>query len=161
MKKTLIAAVLSFTLLSCQSNEQKAKDLIEKHLSETLHDYDSYQSVKWGELDSAFTVALFSVPEMSVIDDKIRYWEGQLDTSIIGVSEDGEVYDISPEDSVAFYKSKYDSIESIFTPEHIGWEIDHTYRAKNLNGAYRLTTTRYYFNLELDSVLYSSDEKEE
>lgn len=104
MKKTLIAAVLSFTLLSCQSNEQKAKDLIEKHLSETLHDYDSYQSVKWGEL----------IP-------------------IKSISEDGQ--------------SDIDS-----------WRITHTFRAKNLNGAYRLTTIRYTLSPSLSSVF---DEEEE
>lgn len=160
MKKTLIAAVLSFTLLSCQSNEQKAKDLIEKHLSETLHDYDSYQSVKWGELDSTFSTYL-TTEEGYKASKSFTFYVRQCREID---NEEGEFYaKLRSEylDSARLYKSIMDSLERAFVPQHDGWGMDHTYRAKNLNGAYRLTTTRYYFNLELDSVLYSSGEKEE
>ena len=55
MKKMLFLLMALGLVIGCTSPEKEAQKLITKHLQETLNDWDSYESVKFSSLDSAFT----------------------------------------------------------------------------------------------------------
>lgn len=156
MKRKIIAiVVLGLSLASCQTNESKAKSLVEEYLSKTLNDYDSYQSVEWSSLDSVFSPFLASEEGQNTLErfqSFLRLYED-------AKNGEGDIFHrrIDYLDSAGIYKRKLDSLEAAFVPEHIGWQITHTYRAKNLNGAYRLAKDIFYFSMDLDSVMGTED----
>ncbi len=53
MKKNIFL-VIFICLVSCKSKEDKAKEAIKQFLFENLHDFKSYETVKFEKLDSAF-----------------------------------------------------------------------------------------------------------
>lgn len=56
---TIFLLIISFALFNCnQSNEEKAKEAIKTYLNENLNDMSTYESVKFGQLDTTMILDL-------------------------------------------------------------------------------------------------------
>ena len=119
-----------------RTNEDKAKESIESYLKESMNDWDSYEFVDMGYLDSLYNV---NGEKISEIEFEVNY---RLDTmsyadmmnslSEIGAKEEAEVY-----------KDKLDSlIRTKYDKEFIGWETNFTFRGSNKFGAKVINTLK-------------------
>lgn len=166
-KLLLIAVIVSF--VACSSPENRAKKLVKQRLKETLHDWNSYENVKFGTLDSVYTT-VFDNSEYVAIADEFTATARELsslmddyeiyrDLGYLFASKRKSVYDRIMErgnicDSLKF---KMDSIKKVFIPVFKGWSIDHSFRANNLAGHKGIHHARYYFDKELTKIVDSKD----
>lgn len=152
MKKICILLLASILFYACgeKTNEDRAKESIERYLKESMNDWDSYEFVDMEYLDSLFNI---NGEKISEIEFEVNY---RLDTmnyasmmnslSEIGAKEEAEVY-----------KDKLDSlIRTKYNKEFVGWETDFTFRGNNKLGAKVINTLRvqldkYFF---IDNVEY-------
>ncbi len=165
----LFAAIACAAFVGCSNPEKHAQKLVKQQLKETLHDWNSYESVKFGSLDSVYTTVLENpeyktmsdefvelVNEMrSAMDDYKRY----KDMGYLFASERKAAFDKMTEcnNICEPLKFKMDSIENIFVPEFKGWSIDHSFRANNLAGHKGIHHERYYFDKEITQIVDSED----
>lgn len=185
MKKQLLTLlVASAALLGCKTNEDKAKKAIEKSLSETMHDFKSYESVKFGKLDSTFS-AYYDDPSYkkksnaaSLLLDSVNKVHETLQ-SLIEVNErsaitysdwyKGSDFDMRERKAIKRNRTNskilLDSLDRImialkqdsaaFKPSFTGYKISHTFRGKNSNGATIINSKDFYLNKGIDSVIKS------
>lgn len=153
------------SFFSCNpSNEKRAKDIIDHQLQVSLHDYDSYESVEFGTLDSTFS----SVSDLSEYNNAISKAEnfkeqgkskiedanlyGQFESMYrkqIEYARDGKAL----LDSAMYYLKIAEKIDSTFVPEFVGWEMTHTFRANNANGNKVIAHRKFYFDKEISRII--------
>jgi len=164
MKKIIyLSLVISvFTLVSCNSNEKKAKKLIKDYLSKNLNDASSYEPVEFSKLDSTFSSFYFSSEGQKLTEKEEFAHNRAFDLSIEDVLEENPKI----QDSIRIYKQieetskkAYEEKELTYVGEFNGWKMTHKYRAKNGLGAMILGTTNYTFDKELTVVKSASNEK--
>lgn len=175
MKKLLLLGVLiiSIMLVSCSSNEKKAQNLIKEHLKETLHDWDSYESVKFSSLDSVYTTVFDNPLYIVYVDKYIEYakalkklmkevesYDGMSSSWAISRQTAALNKAQSSLDSTNYYKPKMEEIELNFKPEFKGWEMEHSFRANNAGGNKVIGHYRYYFDKDITKIVNSEDASE-
>lgn len=157
---------MALLVISCSpSNEKKAQKLIGQTLKGTLHDYSSYEPVKFGTLDSVFTSiieddAYYSVE--SKLEEYTRKGESALNEADMYSEMKGSYYDkkydnamkaaLSYQDSIKLLKPIIDSLEKSFVPQHVGWRMKHTFRSNNAMGAKTLGTMMFFFDIDLNKI---------
>lgn len=144
-KSSLALVLISLvTLIGCSSPEKKFKKAIKEELRLTLHDFKSYEPVQFGKLEVAESIYT-DLPIVSEYLDK-----SEADLKLVHEYNDkADIYDnsysrdeywyysrLSSEalNSAKKYLEKIDSIKLHFKPTVIGWQMAHTFRAKNLGG---------------------------
>lgn len=177
MKIDVLIIALLIILSSCSSPVKKAKKAIKEKLKVTLHDFKSYETVKFGTLDSLFS-DVTSSSGYEVLKLKHEAWIKQAEKEYKADQEeiqkaiyDGNSshipiineYSLAPrcKDSAQVYAVKMQVFENSYKPRFIGWSMTHLYRAKNLTGNYRLANESFYFDKELIKVIGSIDMSEE
>lgn len=172
----ILLLVISFT--SCfESKEGKAKNLIKKHLKETLNDYDNYSAVSYSAVDSLFTK--WTLPE------ELRPTVKELAQCAENLNKSGGYQNITSTSNGDYHLKtlnnffgKNASAESIkkvekwkqlwtefkhhqdiieeskknFKPKFIGWKMTHKYRAKNQYDATILQNRQFSFNEDITQV---------
>lgn len=138
---------LLFCMAACSSPEKTAQKLVKDYLKENLKDPSSYQSAKFGQLDSTYSEFVLDEDCVEkelkpIIEESERYMKhGDFEKAIDKAEE------------VAIKRKELQvKKRSEFVPEFIGWSISHTYRAKNGFGALDISTDTFYFNKELTEV---------
>jgi hypothetical protein len=144
-------------LASCsKSKEDIAKSLIKENLKTTLNDFNSYEPVEFGKLDTSFSkLDLFNEEmELKKLNDKvdeIALNKYDLDRTIKDIQADKE--------SLILIQKANDSISKLienkkknFKPQLAGFKMKHTLRAKNALGATILQTYTFYFSEDLTKV---------
>ncbi|MBK5722488.1 hypothetical protein JGH11_16565 [Dysgonomonas sp. Marseille-P4677] len=149
------ACVLIFS--SCQSKEDKAKELVKDDLYKTLHDFGSYEPIEWTELKPTYDVS----KEPKERRDTLLYY-GMKRMMLESFSGgDGmlkeESYVGEYEQKRKRYKTIEDSIQALMPIK--GYTINHTYRANTLGGNKRISTVRYDFDAELTKAVKKEEEK--
>lgn len=166
MKKLITALILTTALAGCiRSKQQKAEALVKKYLDSSLNDPHSYESVKFGKLDT-FNTRLqdnynykITIKLIAQIQDEFDEWKLK-NPDFDGISDLGDsrakylikMNDFYSNQSIAEMKVR-DSISMAFKPSFGGWAIDHTYRAKNGFGALGLQTDTFVLDSGLTKVL--------
>jgi hypothetical protein len=144
---------MTFLIVSCSpSNEKKAQKLIGLKLNETLHDFSSYESVKFGSLDTIYTSLLENDEYYNALQ-KLDFYKTMIELSIGAPSP--SVY--SNPDSIAFYSKIIDSLEKSFVPQQIGWRMIHTFRSNNAMGNKTIGHYLYTFDLDITKISESRD----
>lgn len=158
-------------MFSCSSKkqpEEKARKLIKDHLYETLHDYKSYEPIKFGKLDSTFTSfkddAAYAAARKT-FDSLLDASEEHLDqakrySSVYLYGNTGRKFLTEAEqcnDMAGPIAIWLDSFKANFKGKFNGWSMTHSYRAKSLGGNLGISHDRYYFNIAIDSLLESRD----
>lgn len=135
MKKLLTLLLITISgfafITGCQkSNENKAKELIKKHLSTTMNDFKSYEPVEFSKLDSA----------MTEFDE-----EDFLNTDTLAIFSQSEIE--------LLLKKNRDN----FKPKFEGYKMSHRFRGKNALGALVINESNYYFDPEISKIIKSVD----
>ena len=149
-------------VVGCSSPEKEAQKLIAKHLQETLDDWDSYESVKYSGLDSAFT-SIVDNQEWSDIPDKMKRFSERansyrrLSQSYAALSRKTEEsnYDkLAAEcsDSIDYYFKKFKEMDSLFIPEFDGWSMIHVYRTNDNMGIKKLKREKFTFDPAITKI---------
>jgi len=163
-------SILLVTSFACSktSPEEKAKKLIKDHLYVTLHDFKSYEPVKFDKLDSNYTSYL--------TDPQYKRWKKKYDEFIDESRRAHEMAGIyagsyylasyykkymkqasTAMDSASILLDKITDLAKNFKHEFIGWRMSHSYRSKNLQGNLGIHHYEYYFDKELTKVVDHED----
>lgn len=173
MKKLLLVLLLVLICTSCNSPEDKAKSLIKESLKESLHDWSSYESVKFGPLDSVYTkiednsyyiecctkLLLYNqkceeaLSEIKIYDDLYSYWASNNRSRLLA---DAKEY----LDTVNKYQPICKQLIDDFKPEFSGWKMQHSYRANNAAGNKVIGHYMYYFNKDITEIVKQEDVSE-
>lgn len=188
MKKYYLGlAVLVFVLalVGCKSKEDKALELIDKEMFQTLYDYDSYQPVET-KLDSAFTQYLMddeiraNAIDLAALSELRKEYEEEADEAETTM----EIWEDSYYSRDRYYKAKKEFVEatvkriecmskelnsmkslykgiSEFEKEFCGWEVTHKFRCKSKGGSSLLTTYHYIVDEKVENIIYQWDEEDE
>ena len=177
MKSNVCFLILILFLVSCSSPEGKARNAIKEKLKMTLNNFKSYESVKFGTLDSLFSDVTTS-SEYEALKTKRESWiklaeeekkadEEKIQTALKNGNPHHipiiKEFSLMPRclDSAEAYLNKLKSVEKSYKPRFIGWSMTHLYRAKNLAGNYKLNNESFYFDKELSKVVGTIDMLEE
>lgn len=149
MKKILLLTISVITLLSCgQSNEEKAKGLIESHLKETMKDWSSYEPVNYSPLDSTFN-EYKNTPEGAKIQLEVSKLQLQSDSLRYIHDLKGALKSIEKAIELdSIYKVNAKSYKGYFN----GWQMIHKYRGNNSYGAKTIATTAFFFDKDITKI---------
>jgi hypothetical protein len=168
--KVLLICILGIAFIGCSTltNEGEAKKLIKNHLFETLHDFKSYESIKFGKLDSAFSRA----------NQQPEYIRGKAVFDSLNTAADEYLSTAKIYAGLSFVTNKaaraakeatkvvslMDSLAKVqtallysFKPQFIGWKMEHSFRANNLSGNMSIHHEIFYFDKKLAVVLDTDD----
>jgi hypothetical protein len=149
MKKIyFLLALALFYACAEKTKEDKAKESIEKYLKVSMNDWDSYEFVDIGYLDSVFLV---NNKKISNIDFSYQYRQDSLMNAI----ELEMALEKNDQEEVAYYKNILDSlVTNKFNKEFIGWETNFTFRGNNKLGAKVINTIKVQLdkNFIIDNV---------
>lgn len=150
MKQLIFAfSVCAFILSSCQSKEDKAKELVKDDLYKSLHDFSSYEPVEWTELKPTYDASKESKERKDALIDlsmELSMHESGLLSSLREEKYKGEF-----EEKRQQAQKSLDSIHTLMPIK--GYTINHTYRANTLGGNKKINTIRYDFDTDLTKVV--------
>jgi hypothetical protein len=155
MKKLLLLLFPLAVACHTKTPDEKMKEGIKTYLSTTMHDFKSYEPVDYKKTDSVYTSYLTTDRASALLDSLKLYnklWEAI-------IKEAREYTYTSPTTGLRLlkqgraYQAKIDSVNKIIDSEKTtfvkrfnGYEMAHTFRGKNMNGATIITTKRFYFD---------------
>lgn len=170
--------ILSINLIGCSNPEKRARHLIKQELKETLHDWDSYESVKFSGLDSMYTTVFdnidyaFAYKKDSVfrllydINTKSAE-ENSYKAVVSNTISDREFYKEMAQmsrnaisknlDSIQFYSSIIDSIQCGFKPVLKSLCMLHSFRCNNAGGHKTIHHYRFVLDENISKILYSEN----
>lgn len=164
MKKLLLCFALMPLFIACKkSPENQAKFLIEEKLKKTLHDYKSYEIVEFGKLDSSFTI-FEELPHIKKEYDRVDEFNKEASDNLDLAKIYSDSYYLQDtfnkymkiaqraNDSARSILKRIDVQHSKFKSEFNGWAMNHSFRAKNLNGNLGIHHYTYYFNSDLTEI---------
>ena len=125
MKIFTFIFTLTLILFTACSQEYKAKKAIREELNSTLPDFKSYEPIKFGKLEVGYS-RYIDLPEVKNFRNVGR--------------------------SLFAYQTFLDSVRSEFSPEVIGWQMLHSYRAKNDAGKFEIHHDLLVLDNELSKV---------
>lgn len=144
-------------VISCKqkSREDLMKDGIKEYLSKTMHDFKSYEPVEFKKPDSTYTNYLTSDRGQALYDSIDNYNKLQEDLLTrakeytytaprvaLEILKEGRVYNAIADSLIKIR----DKEKADFIKKFNGYEMLHSFRGKNMNGATILTTKRFYFD---------------
>jgi hypothetical protein len=163
--RVLICYILCYALIGCtMSKEKKAEDLIKEELSISIHDFASYEPVKFGRLDSGFTdikqdlkyIALNSaVKRYSAASDRYTLLRSQSSDPNEIMAYVGLIKKYT--DSMLIAEKEENDIATNYKPTFNGWVMMHSFRSKNTLGAFVQQHYVFHFDPELTKVTGKED----
>ena len=163
MKRVYVSLCIILLLFSCsKSPEEMAQSLIQDHLKNTMKDWSSYESVKFGSLDSAFTIyadTQEAILEMRKIDSVKKIVNDFQDKSNGDVCAALKVQLL---DSAIYYNDvakklfdEYSRKLNSFKGAFDGWKMEHTFRGNNSYGAKTIGVVLFYFDKNITKITSS------
>lgn len=154
MQRMLIIMIAAFAC-SPQSNEELIKKNIRSYLSKSMHDYNSYEAVDFGKIDTAYTDYSENPRYQSLMDSVKTY--GELSDKMLEAARQSIYSSKTASRSYLNQADRYnkiaDSINKIiekennsFKPVFKGYSIVHSFRGKNPNGALVLTDKKFFLD---------------
>jgi len=171
MRTFIIACIVCLFALSCSvSNEKKAKRLIKLQLEETLHDWSTYEPVKFGTLDSVFTTyeddSLYFIVNsqyesyMEKTNESLadmKSYAGMYSTYYKVLYSYAEAKTNMFLDSARTYAPMVDSIRIHYIPLFKGWSMTHSFRSNNAMGNKTIGHFQYFFDIDITKITDSKD----
>jgi hypothetical protein len=166
-----LSAIIVFFLLSCKQKPREVivKDNIKSYLAKSMHDFKSYEPVQYGAIDSIYSSYHKSERNKELTDLFHKYHKDgeealQKAESNFYINRSlGKYYSDMGKD----FGQKLDSITKImkkeskgFNPQFVGYEVLHSFRGKNVNGATVLSTEYFILDSALN-VISTEEYKEE
>lgn len=146
--KTYLIFLFSLLLCSCHSpsNKEIAQNKVNDYL---IKEKNSYESILFGELDSAFT-SVKNTSEYERNNNLSKIYE-LYSHNFLNNIDDVNQLDIYS-DSMKYFNTICDSLELIFNPEFIGWKIQHIYKYKNSKNELVVDNHDYFFDESLQTI---------
>jgi hypothetical protein len=168
---SILFLALAFLLCSCLSLEDKAKKTIKENLKLTLDDYKSYEPVQYGKLEYAMSIWA-DAPEVTNLLKKETYYitkcqeykaKYELYSFDVLGKDFSKYFELSGVylDSADLIDEKIKTFETGFVPQRIGWQMTHTFRAKNKDGNFALNKYLFIFDKNMTRVIKAADLSEE
>lgn len=166
MKYLMFFLLMLLFLTSCQkSNEDIAKELIKQSLKENLDDWNSYESVSYGALDSVFSLMETdsTINDVELVLKRLERSFGISSSMLSMWKEDtvryAQAYNeeflkwSSLNDSVSYYKTLVENLKSNYQPRFEGFVMMHKFRANNENGVKQIFGMNFYIDSTLNKVV--------
>lgn len=185
MKRLIYLLAIALALSSCnKSDEAKINALIKNDLSETMHDFNSYEPIST-ELDSIFDAAYFdervwtlskqiveNLKELEIIGSEIEQFRFDMELARInGTRSKKEELIKKGDELLANMKLKIDenkqlrdSIHSINEKSgHVfyGYLCNHRFRCNNAMGNKILANAGYFINSDCTKIVYRIFDEED
>ncbi len=175
MKKKYFLVTIALVLVGCSTPERRAQGLIKAHLKENLHDFGSYESIKFGELDSVYTTVLDNSEytmamylydafeesrkeSLAKVNKYLDYVSFYGDNEYVKDDLHAELQHLNQlTDSTTLFLRTMAKIEKDFIPSFKGWSMSHTFRANNAMGAKIMSHKEYIFDKDITRVLSEKD----
>lgn len=156
MKKILLLLIMGDFLSSCTTKpivtrEQKIDTLVNHYLDTTLNDPKSYESVKFGKIDTIYTsfsddASFYKLPDNS-LDLRTKDLTSNFD--LYEARKTNGYYDkIDKRNELAV-----DSFKKVYKPKIKCLQVEHTYRAKNGFNALTMHTTGFNIDTALTKII--------
>ena len=182
----LIISVLAIIMVSCQSKEEKAAELIKKELAKTLYDFDSYQPIEtivteakmtmyndttcWNKaIEIAYTMKTVSkyIEESNEAKERMDIWQPSYYSSTYSINQyhkyKEEYEEKMTEAQVEFSYIKdvaadlKKMITKLDTSKVIGWNVKHSFRCKTKGGYSDICEYRYVIDKDFKTILLRED----
>lgn len=160
-------SVLLFLFSCSKSPEETSQFLIQDYLKNTMKDWESYESVKFGSLDSAFTIytdtqeSIFEMKKIDSINNISSDFQNRANENISAALK------VELLDSAIFYNemgkkllNEYNRKLNSFKGEFNGWKMEHTFRGNNSYGAKTIETMLFYFDKDITRITSSYNQND-
>lgn len=154
MKSYLTILCVLFLFLCHNPNN---KEISQKKVEDYLvinQKKNNYESILFGGLDSAFT----SVKDSQLYKEYNQRREAFEAMEIFSrqfLNMYSEEESKSNKEQKIYYQAICDSLESIFSPQFIGWQIQHIYKYKNDKDEFVVDNYIFFLDKNLQSVIKS------
>ncbi|MFV0468265.1 MAG: hypothetical protein ACK5MK_04965 [Dysgonomonas sp.] len=151
--KIYITFLCAFLFFSCyaQSNEEIVQDKVIEYLK-GIQKKENYKPILYGKLDSAFTVV-----QDTKLYKEYNQRRGAFEAMEILSKQFSSVYSKDEVKSnkvqEVYFQAMCDSLELTFTPEFIGWKIQHIYEYKNYKGENVVDNHIFYLDKDRQNVI--------
>ena len=163
--RSILIFCLAFASCKSESLEDKAKKVIRNHLYTTAHDFKSYEPIKFGTLDSAFS-SYTDLPDYETLYETFdssqkAFNDLKDDIEIYGtlwaLSSPRKIKEAEAQGKdlakvIATTIDKIDSLRLNYVPEFVGWKMYHSYRINNVDGNSIISHFDYYFDPEVTKI---------
>lgn len=183
----LIVALFTILFSSCESNEEKAANLIKSELSKTLYDFESYEPIETIVTEAYNTVyndstcfglamaIAFSMEKASKAMEESKKASERMDIwgppSYYSSSYSDKKYykyrdEAKEKASEAFAAYVFvkslssvleDSIKALDDSKVIGWEAKHRFRCKTKGGQNTIGDFRYIISPDFKTIIFRED----
>ena len=158
--------VVAVCFVGCStSNEKKAQELIKQQIEFALHDFGSYENVKFGKLDSVYTTVFDDTLFMEYNFQRLTYQRfsnvAMTDSADIHRTTDMRVkyflnnteLEFNFADSISKYRELENARKEQFVPQFAGWSMEHLYRADNVDEKNGLIHQVYVFDNDITEII--------
>lgn len=162
MKKILLFLFAGITVTAC-SKREKYKETIDLWLKESLNDYDSYQSISWGNLEEIKELKEIGSYYTSLND--VRTAKASADRLFAEAQQEKEIHGKDSEEfrrvwaeyqdqcrAVKQHQDYADSLQQYGETICVGYLIRHKFRAKNKFGGYVINELQFELNGDMSKV---------
>ena len=183
MKRIIFIIPVLCLLASCKSKEEKALELIDQQMFQTLFDYESYQPVET-KLDSAFTSPYFSDSIIAMVmlydkyQDEADDYKDEADDAKSTMEIWSDLYSSYArsryndarnkwvDNTILYFKSSKNAILALmmaaeaikdFEPEFCGWQVYHKYRCKSKGGHALLSEAIFIVDKDVKEITQTID----
>ena len=185
MKRVFFYLLCVVFFVGCKSPIERAEKLIDKYMFEHLHDYGSYEVVEtivdscissvfndreiryWAKSAQEFLKDVNKHKEEMEHSKRImEIWDGWDSYSIKRYSEAEKEYTTAITKWLNAYECMFKDLLAIkkaskdYKEEFVGWEIDHTFRCKNLGGNTSLTQYTFVVSKDFKEIIDVITEEE-
>ena len=164
IRKLTFLLLLAISIISCTlSPEEKAKKTIKDYMFKTLNDFESYEPVEYGNIDSLFSD--YTMDETYINGTKTYKRSLEIKDSLNKIFDRNKIYDISPtkEELNLFltinwftnitYPNVIDSLKRNYQSHFIGMGLIHKFRAKTNSGDIRLCSWQFILSPNFEEVI--------
>ncbi|MFR2068898.1 MAG: hypothetical protein ACLS4S_01385 [Bacteroides nordii] len=163
-RKITFLLLLAISIISCTlSPEEKAKKTIKDYMFKTLNDFESYNPVEYGNIDSLFSD--YTMDQVYIEGTKIYKRSLEIKDSLNKIFDRNKIYDISPTENELnlfltinwftniTYPNVIDSLKRNYQSHFIGMGLIHKFRAKTNSGGIRLCSWQFILSPNFEEVI--------
>lgn len=163
-RKLTLLLLLAISIISCTlSPEEKAKRTIKDYMFKTLNDFESYEPVEYGNIDSLFSD--YTMDETYISSTQMYNRSLEIKDSLNKIFDRNKIYEISPtRDEINLlltaswftnitYPNVIDSLKKNYHSHFIGMGLTHKFRAKTNSGGIRLCYWQFILSSNFEKVI--------
>lgn len=172
MKKLLSLAIFlisGLAMTSCQSNEEKAQELIRDNFFQTMHDFESYEPIETVVKEakqSMYTDADIwkDINALTVVYDGLIEREASYNAATKSSYSSKREIDIKREllekqakEFDSLYKKVKGNERLIDSTKTAGWEVNHKFRCKSQSGVALIKECRFIMDKGFKAILIEEE----